>query len=106
MELKELKASLNKIAPTAYRAFGKNNAVPPPFICYFVDNEKHSGADDKNYIKEPLIIVELYLDKKDLEIEGTLDKLFEGYEFEKYESWIEDEKLLQIAYHLPIVEKL
>ena len=106
MELKELKASLDKIAPTAYRAFGKNDAVQPPFICYFVDNEKHSGADDKNYIKEPLIIVELYLDKKDLEIEGQLDKLFKGYKFEKYESWIEDEKLLQIAYHLSIVEKL
>ena len=106
MELKELKASLEKIAPTAYREFGKSDAVPPPFICYFVDNEKHSGADDKNYIKEPLIIVELYTYKKDLETEGKLDKLFKGYEFEKHEEWIEDEKLLQVAYHLPIVEKL
>ncbi len=106
MELKELKASLEKIAPTAYREFGKNDAVHPPFICYFVDNEQHSGADDKNYIKEPLIIVELYTDKKDLETEGKLDKLFDGYEFEKFESWIEDEKLLQVAYHLPIIEKL
>ena len=106
MELKELKASLKKIAPTAYRAFGKNNVVPPPFICYFVDDEKYSGADDKNYIKEPLIIVELYTDKKDLEIEGKLDKLFDGYEFEKYEAWIEDENLLQVAYHIPITEKI
>ena len=106
MELKVLKASLDKIAPTAYRAFGKDDVVPPPFICYFVDSEAHSGADDKNYIKEPLIIVELYLDKKDLEIEGRLDRLFEEYEFDKYETWIEDEKLLQIAYHLPIIEKI
>ena len=106
MELKELKASLEKIAPTAYRAFGKNNAVPPPFLCYFVDDEKHSGADDKNYIRDRLLIVELYTDKKDPETEGKLDKLFNGYEFEKYESWIEDEALLQVAYHLPITEKI
>lgn len=106
MELKELKASLEKIAPTAYRAFGKNNAVPPPFLCYFVDDEKHSGADDKNYIKEPLIIVELYTDKKDLENERKLDELLNGCEFEKYEAWIEDENLLQVAYHIPITEKI
>ena len=106
MELKELKASLEKIAPTAYRAFGKNNVVPPPFICYFVDDEKHSGADDKNYIKEPLIIVELYTDKKDIEIERKLDGLLNGYGFEKYEAWIEDENLLQVAYHIPITEKI
>ena len=106
MELKELKASLEKIAPTAYRAFGKNNVVPPPFICYFINNETLSGADDKNYIRDKLLIVELYTDKKDLETEGKLDKLFNGYEFDKYEAWIEDENLLQVAYHIPITEKI
>ena len=106
MELKELKASLEKFYPTAYRSFGKDDAVPPPFICYFVDNEGHSGADDKNYIRDKLLIVELYLDKKDLEAEEKINKLFDGYEFEKYEAWIEDENLLQVAYHIPITEKI
>ena len=50
--------------------------------------------------------MELYTDKKDPETEEKLDKLFSGYEFEKYESWIEDEALLQVAYHLPITEKI
>ena len=106
MRLAELKKKLEEIVPTAYRAFAKNDVKPPPFICYFVDNESHSGADDKNYIRDRFLIVELYTDRKDLETEGKLDKLFDGYEFEKYEAWIEDEKLLQVAYHLPITEKL
>ena len=106
MKLKELKASLEKIYPTAYRAFGKDDAVAPPFICYFVDNEEHSGAEDKNYIRDKFLIVELYLDKKDPEAEEKIDKLFDGYEFEKYEAWIEDESLLQVAYHIPITEKI
>ncbi len=106
MELKTVKELLESIAPTAYRAFGKGNAKEPPFICYFVDNEKHSGADDKNYIRDKLLIVELYTDRKDLETEEKLDKLFDGYEFDKYEAWIEDENLLQVAYHIPITEKI
>ena len=106
MELKTVKELLESIAPTAYRAFGKNNVVPPPFICYFINNETLSGADDKNYIRDKLLIVELYTDKKDLETEGKLDKLFNGYEFDKYEAWIEDENLLQVAYHIPIIEKI
>ena len=106
MELKELKAALGKIAPTAYRAFSKNNVKPPPFICYFVENEKLSGADDKNYIRDRFLIVELYTDKKDLETEEKLDRLFDGYEVEKYEAWIEDENMLQVAYHIPITEKI
>ena len=50
--------------------------------------------------------MELYTDKKDLETEGKLDKLFDGYEVEKHEAWIEDENMLQVAYHIPITEKI
>lgn len=106
MELKELKSALEKIAPSAYRAFGKNDIVPPPFICYFINDEKLNGADDKNYIRDKLLIIELYTNKKDPEIEFKLDSLFNGYELEKYETWIEDEALLQVAYHLAITEKI
>jgi hypothetical protein len=106
VDLKTIKESLEKIAPSAYRSFPKGEGVPPPFICYFINNENVSGADDKNYIRDSFLIVELYTNKKDPETEGKLDAIFNGYEFEKYEAWIEDEGLLQIAFHLQITEKL
>lgn len=106
MKLEDLKEKLEMIAPTAYRAFAKGTRMQPPFICYFVDDEKHSGADNKNYIRERHLVTELYTEGKNEEIEEKLDRLFDGYEFEKYETRIEDEALLQVAYHLTITEKI
>ncbi len=90
--------------PVAYRAFKKPQY--PPFIVYYQENETQDGYDEKNVIGNGVIIVELYTDKKDLSMESAMDKLFQEYPIQKYETYIDSEKLYQIMYQIGYTEKI
>ena len=104
MGLKEFYNRLKKLnIPIAYRAFGKKMSLPS--AVYFVDIEEIRGADNINLITDREIIVELYTSKKDIALEQKFEDLFPEFEMEKYEAYIDSEKMLQVAYHLNLIEK-
>lgn len=101
-EISNLLKTLN--IPYRYRSFGK--AQSTPYIVYYTDSEKLTGSDDKNMVIERNIVIELYTDKKDIQLENKIELLFENYEISKYETYIDDEKLFEIAFHIDFVDKI
>lgn len=102
MELKEFYARLKQLdIPVAHCCFDKKTTLP--FAVYFVDSEDIRGADYVNLISEKQIIVELYTTKKDTALECRFEALFPEFEMEKYEAYIDSEKMLQVAYHMNLI---
>lgn len=105
MTLKEIKERISSsgLKKVYYRVNTK--PATPPFAAYYIDSEKHSGSDSENLIVSQTLIVELYTAKKDVETEAALEAAFSDIPFEKYESYIPEEKLFMIAYHFDLYFK-
>ena len=94
--------TLNK--PLAYLAF--KSAQSPPYIVYYESGANFHGSDDKNYIKDMTVVIELYSESKDMALERQIESLFSDVEISKSEDvWIEDENLLMIAYEFKTINK-
>lgn len=74
----------------------------PPFLIYENDVPETFKADDIVYSKTDKFIVYLITDKKDIEQEQQLEKLFDDNHipYEKDEDYIETEKIYQIMYSI------
>ena len=94
--------------PIAYREFKpyKGKPVPPPpFLVYYAEHETGSGADGKNLYKALHFVIEPYTDAKSCELEESVEKAIRQYEFEKYEDYIETERLYMVYWEFDIYEK-
>lgn len=82
MELEEIKERLDNLGiPVAYMQF--NTPQKPPFLVYYEDGGKISGADYYNLIRRINVRFELYSDQKNTELEIKLENLFRDIELEK-----------------------
>lgn len=79
----------------AYYQFLKDTAVPPPFICFYYPEQNGFFADNSNYAKQERLIIELYTNEKDFELEDKVRETLNENEipFVRYESYIDTEKL-------------
>lgn len=108
MALAELNTILKATGyPVAYSHFtvtDTNPAPNPPFITYLVAYSSNMFADNKVYKKIDNVQVELYTNKKDLEVEKRLEDLLDSNEitYESTETWIESEKLFQKIYEIGV----
>lgn len=86
--------------PFAYDHFAEGESPEPPFICYLVPQADNFAADGKVYFKANVIHIELYTDKKDLEVEGLVEAVLDehGIFYDRSEVWIESEKLYEVLY--------
>lgn len=92
--------------PFAYDHFAEGEAVDPPFICFRCPDSDNFAADGKVYLGITVFDVELYTDKKDPELEKKLQALFDetGIVYEKDETYIESEKLIEVIYEFEEVD--
>ena len=82
----------------------------PPKTSYvvFSDAFESRGADDRNFIREHDIMIELYSYTPDPENEKKIEKIMDdlGIAFEKQTRyWIETEQLYQVIYEFNYSEK-
>ena len=86
--------------PFAYDHFAEGESPDPPFICYLIPQSDNFSADGTVYFPANEIHIELYTDKKDLASEQTVEAVLDGHEvfYNKYELWIDSEKLFQVLY--------
>lgn len=108
MTLAEITIMLESLnIPIAYSHFEKEDAPgAPPYCVFYTDKEDIRGADNLNLLKEMSIIIELYTAKKDVLLENQLENLFNDVELLKIETYIDDEKMYQIAYAFDTIIKL
>lgn len=108
MTLEELYNLLNRIEgfanKVAYRAFPEGGAPKLPFICYLVRRSDNFNADDRVYLKNEVVDVELYSKEKDLESELAVESAFNEacIGWSKTETYIESEKVNEVIYSITI----
>lgn len=94
--------TLNK--PLAYLAF--KSAQSPSYIVYYENGANFHGSDEKNYIKDMTVVIELYSESKDMALERQIEDLFSDVELNKSEDiWIDDEQLIMVAYKFTTINK-
>jgi hypothetical protein len=86
--------------PFAYDHFADGEVVDPPFICYLFPQTDNFSADGSVYFSANEVHIELYTDKKDLTSEQAVEAALKNHNvfYNKYEMWIDSEKLFQVLY--------
>lgn len=89
--------------PVARNSFLKPQA--PPYIVYAFSHSNNFAADSKVYLKRDNYQVELYTDKKDIALEEKLEGIFDAYGlvYDKTETYLESEKLLEVLYEIQMI---
>ena len=89
--------------PVARNAFLK--AQDPPYIVYVFSHSSNYAADSKVYLKRDNYQVELYTEKKDIALEELLEGIFDshGLVYDKTETYLESEKLIQVIYEIQLI---
>ena len=86
--------------PVAYHHF--TSPPSPPYVVYLFAYNTNFGADNKVYSGAKNFQVELYTKTKDPTSEALIESLFDANEiyWEKTETYIESEGLLQVLYEI------
>ena len=86
--------------PFAYHHFAEGESPDPPFICYLTPGSDNFAADGKVYYKINEFHIELYTDRTDPALEGSVEAVLDerGIFYDKTEVWIESEKLYEVLY--------
>ena len=86
--------------PFAYDHFAEGESPDPPFICFLLPASDNFSADGQVYFKVTEVHIELYTDKKDLELEERVEAVLDEYGifYEKNEVWIASEKLYEVMF--------
>nr|DAM81545.1 MAG TPA: tail completion protein [Caudoviricetes sp.] len=90
--------------PYAYDHFVEGESPAPPFLVFLYPGSNHFAADGKVYFKVNRLNIELYTDKKDVELEETVEAVLDkhGIFYEKSEIWIESENLYEGLYQMEV----
>lgn len=90
--------------PLAYDHFAEGESPEPPFLIFLFPGSDNMFADNGVYFKISQLNMELYMDKKDPELEEKLEDILIAHEipWEKSEVWIESEKMYEVLYQTEI----
>ncbi len=105
MEHKKVKEVIEELGiPHAYDHFAEGESPEPPFAVFYYPRTSNFAADGIAYFKKNALNIEVYMDEKNMELEGKIEAVFErhGLFFEKTEVWIESEKLYEILYEMEV----
>ena len=87
--------------PFSYHHFAEGESPEPPFICYLLPEDDDFAADGINYYEIDVVQIELYTDKKDLELEHRVQQILtnHGIYYERDVVWISEERLYEVIYY-------
>lgn len=86
--------------PCVYHHFREGTGQEPPFICFYFPGDNDFLADNTNYVQINQLIIELYTDVKEFDLERTLESVLtqNGFVWTKTEAYIESEKMYMETY--------
>ena len=90
--------------PFAYYEFPDGTQQAPPFVCFFFSGNEDLAADDSNYQRMERLVIELYTDNKDFDLESRVEAVLNehGLVFSREEEWIESERMLEVVYETTV----
>lgn len=91
--------------PCVYHHFKEGTGKQPPFICFYFDGDNDLLADDSNYVQINRLIIELYTDAKEFDLEQTLESVLKqnGFVWTTTETYIESEKMYMETYSTEVL---
>lgn len=109
MTLQEVRAMVESIGlPCCYYQFDTGpNAVPPvpPYVCFFYPNSDDAMADNLNYTRINALVVELYTDDRDFDLEARVTAILtaHGLPYTWAADYIESEHMHLTTYNTEVV---
>ncbi|MBE5825264.1 MAG: hypothetical protein E7307_01370 [Butyrivibrio sp.] len=90
--------------PFAYHHFAEGESPDPPFIVFLLPDSDNFLADDRVYKKLGTLVIELYTDFKDPELEERLEDVLSEHEliWTRSEVWIDTEKMYEVRYEMTV----
>ena len=91
--------------PSAYYQFTADTAVPPPFICFYFEYDTDLYADNRNYQKVARLMIEVYTDEKDFDLEARVEAALNDADiaYVRSEMPIESERLYLVTFETSII---
>ena len=91
--------------PYAYYQFTNDTAQPCPFICFYYADSDDMSADNTNYAKVRRLIIELYTDNKDFDMENAVETVINrpGLFYSKSEVYIDTERMYEVIYESEVI---
>lgn len=99
-EFKELLETTNM--PVAHLSFPEEEEQNLPFICFLNPEDDNFYADGKVYAVSHRMIVELYLECRDEEKEGIVEKAISSFCYTKNAEFLDDESCWLITYEMEV----
>lgn len=104
MTYKEISDMLEGIKlPVTYYEWPENQAPDPPYLCFYYPGDNDFKADDSNYQRIRTLVVELYTDEKDIELEEAVESALSGMVYDREEVYIDSERLFEVSYTMEVV---
>lgn len=104
MTYQEINTMLQAIGlPVTYYQWPEGHAPEPPYLVFYYPGDNDFKADDRNFVKIRELVVELYTDEKDVELEETVEEALSGMVYERDETYIDSERMFEVAYTMEVV---
>lgn len=90
--------------PFAYHHFAQGESPAPPFLLFLSPGEHTFSADNRMYYSFKQLDLELYTDKKSLELEQQVEAVLKRHHifYTKSEIWIAKEALYEVLYEMEV----
>ena len=103
MTISEFKGILETTKlPVAHLSFPEGKAPMLPFICFLNPEDNNFAADGMVYFSSHRMIVELYLENRNEEIEETVEAAISSFYYEKDAEYLDDESCWLITYEMEV----
>lgn len=89
--------------PVTYYQWPEDHAPEPPYLVFYYPGDNDFKADDRNFVKIRELVVELYTDEKDVALEETVEAALSGMVYERDETYIDSERMFEVAYTMEVV---
>ena len=91
--------------PFAYDHFPDKEAPAPPFIFFYFSGSSDLSADNTNYQRIRPLVLELYSDNKDFDLEEAVETALNaaGLVYSRVETYIDTERLYMVTFTSDII---
>ena len=105
MTVKEVNQLIENIGtPSMYYQFPEGTGQEPPFICWYFPNSADFIADNTIYKKKNALVIELYTDYKDFNLESEVEAALTaaGFVFTWDETELDTEHMHMTTYYTEV----
>lgn len=106
MKKSEIREMIDSIGlPAAYDHFSRDTAQAPPFICYYYDTDDDFKADNSNYLEVWPLVVELYTDARDFDLEEAIKTVLRSHDlvWSIFSEYIDSENMQMTTLTMEVV---